>query len=1010
MLFADISGFTDLSDRLDAEEVHAILNRYFDVVDGVVETYGGTVDKHIGDGLMAVFGAPVAHGDDPERAVRAAAEIHRAAAALDPPLRVHMGVASGEVVASGTGSAAHREYTVTGTTVNLAARLQDKAAPGETLLSDDVRRAVAGIAECAAVGRVAIRGLKNEVAVWRLVSVAAGRGREAAPAFVGRRAELRQFGAVLDACLEDGRGQTIYVRGEAGIGKTRLTDEFLALARRAGFSCHTGLVLDFGVGKGQDAIRTVVRSLLDIPPGADKALRRRRAEEAMADGLVPADGLVHLYDLLDLSKTVELRAVYDAMDNRTRNRGRQETVVGLVRTLAGRRPLAIRIEDMHWADAAMREQLVALSAAVATCPALLIATSRVEADTLARGWLAATAGAPVVTIDLSPLRREEALELAGAYLEASDRLAETCVERAAGNPLFLDQLLRSADEAVAVEGVPGTIQSIVQARIDRLDRRDKRALQAASVAGQRFTLDLLRHLLEDPGYDCAALVAHSLVRPERDGYLFGHDLIRRGVYSSLLRTTAQKLHRRAADWFADRDPVLRAEHLAKAGDPGAPRAYLAAAEHQAAQYRYDTALEMVTRGLDLAAEDGDRCALTLFLGRVRYGLGEFAESIEAYRAALDLASTDRERTEARIGMAEGMRVVDRLDEALAALAAAERSAGPELPADQAARLHHLRGNLYFPLGNIDGCLEEHRRALECAEEAGSREAEALALGGLGDAYYVRGRMATAFDAFDRCVTLCREHGFGRVEVANLCMRGFTRMFQNDFDGAMADYGRTVEAARKVGAQRAELVARNGIGWVHIYRAEWAALLENAERGSALVDRLGARRFEPIHLMHRARALAEGGERDAAIGLLRRAYAICEETGITFVGPKILGELALVEDSPEARRRALSEGEKLLESDCVAHNYFDFYADAIEVSLALGDWDEARRYADALEAYTRAEPLAFPGFVVARGRALAAFGEGRRDGETLAELRRCEETARRVGLNVALPALEAALAA
>ena len=161
VLFADIAGYTKLSSELGAEATHALLNRYFEAVDGIVEGYGGSVDKHMGDNVMAVFGAPVAHDDDPLRAVRAALDIHQRMATLADevghPLRAHVGIASGQVVASGTGSQAHREYTVTGDSVNLASRLQDTAKPGETLISDALYRTVAESVDCASLGDIAVK-------------------------------------------------------------------------------------------------------------------------------------------------------------------------------------------------------------------------------------------------------------------------------------------------------------------------------------------------------------------------------------------------------------------------------------------------------------------------------------------------------------------------------------------------------------------------------------------------------------------------------------------------------------------------------------------------------------------------------------------------------------------------------------------------------------------------------------------------------------------------------------
>lgn len=174
VLFADLAGFTRLSRDRDPEQVHALLNRFFATTDAIVQRYGGSVDKHIGDAVMAVFGAPVAHGNDPERAVRAALDIQQAVGRLDDALHVHIGIASGEAVASGTGSDAHQQYTVTGNVVNLAARLQDLAGPGETLISDSAWRAVAPVAQCEPLPQTAIKGFDAPATVWRLVGLRQG--------------------------------------------------------------------------------------------------------------------------------------------------------------------------------------------------------------------------------------------------------------------------------------------------------------------------------------------------------------------------------------------------------------------------------------------------------------------------------------------------------------------------------------------------------------------------------------------------------------------------------------------------------------------------------------------------------------------------------------------------------------------------------------------------------------------------------------------------------------------
>jgi class 3 adenylate cyclase len=698
ILFADLSGFTELSRGRDPEDTHRLLNRFFSAVDGTIEAYGGSVDKHIGDAVMALFGVPTAHSNDPERAVRAALDVHQAVAAVSepggPPLQVHIGIASGQVMATGMGSESHREYTVLGDSVNLASRLVEMAAPGQTLISDAVYRAVPDLVEVDEVSDVAVKGLEKAVTVWRLRSLSGGGGPGSRSPFVGRRAELRQFQGVLESYAESGSGQTIYLRGEAGIGKTRLLQELAAMAQRQSFVWHGGLVLDFGVGKGQGAILAVLRSLLGIEPGSDKAGRRAAAERALEQQLLGPDQLIFLHDLLDVGQDVAMRAMYDAMDNEVRNRGKQDCVITLIERASARQPLFITVEDLHSANPRVLAYLAAMAATAARCRMILVLTSRVDGDPLDQSWRHAAGSTPLMTIDLAPLGEQEALALAAEFVDASNRFAATCVERAEGNPLFLEQLLRSA-LASDEEAVPGSVQSIVLARVDRLAGADKRALQAAAVLGQRFSLEVLGHLVEDPSYDCRELVALHLVSVRGGQMFFAHALIWETVYASLLTNRRHELHRRAGHWFLDRDPALRAEHLERGDDPAAPGAYIEAARAQATLYRLDRALELVERGLGAGAQAAERITLLLLKGEYLGDSGRPADSIAVYRQALEATDDQVAQCRARIGLAAGMRVTDDYDGALEALDEAQAVAAAHGLEEELSQIHYYRGNIYF---------------------------------------------------------------------------------------------------------------------------------------------------------------------------------------------------------------------------------------------------------------------------------------------------------------------------
>jgi tetratricopeptide (TPR) repeat protein len=573
--------------------------------------------------------------------------------------------------------------------------------------------------------------------------------------------------------------------------------------------------------------------------------------------------------------------------------------------------------------------------------------------------------------------------------------------------LFLEQLLYGVE---AGEEVPDSIQGLVLGRMDRLPPADREALLAASVIGQRFALAPVRHLVGNPHYEPSGLLAHYLVRPEgEDAFLFAHALIQEGVYQSLLKARRRELHQRAAEWFADRDPVVRAQHLDRAGDPAAARAYIEAARSQAAGYDYQSARSLVERGLAVATTRADQYTLTCLHGDLLHDLGSVETSIEVYRKGLEIAETDAERCRAWLGLAAGMRVTDAFDEAFLALDEAQAAATLHDLAAELARIHHIRGNLLFPLGRGEECHEQHELSLRYAQQTESTEAEARAFGGLGDAEFARGRMRTAHAHFRRCLELCRARGFGRIEVANRSMYGFTRLFLNEVEQALADSLAAVEAAVRVGHARAELIGQNIVCNVLCDMADMPRLGEQVAKAQALVRKMGAWRFEAQNLIFLARVLLAEKRRLEAVELIREAWKISRETSVGFSGPRVLSTLALATEDPAERRQALEEGEWLLDANAIRYNHLCFCRDAIDVSLGVGDWGAVHRYATALEDYTRAESLPWADLFIARGRALATFRRGAGDDGTIRALGQLRDEARRVGLHAAVPALDAALA-
>jgi tetratricopeptide (TPR) repeat protein len=694
------------------------------------------------------------------------------------------------------------------------------------------------------------------------------------------------------------------------------------------------------------------------------------------------------------------------MDNATRNEGKQRVASELLAAIGNIQPVLAVIEDVHWANTITLAHLSTLTKTVAGHRALLVMTSRIEGDPLDRQWLSGIEGGPFFTIELGPLRRQDSIALIGEFIDTSDELARNCLERASGNPLFLEQLLRNAQEGSA-ESLPDSIQSLVLARMDRLEPGEKRALQAASVIGQRFDADVLRDLLGTEDYDCRELVEHNLVRPEAGGFLFTHALIQESVYSSLVKSQRRELHRKAAQWFADSDQVLHAEHLAQAGDESAPRAFLEAAHEQAGQYRLEKALALVERGLGVTTIK-DSFPLQCLQGEILRSLGSIKESIDVYRKAKETANSDTDRCGAAVGLAEGLRIVEAHDELLEELKFVEGIATKHDLSLELARVYQLRGGVHFLRGETEACIEANKTALHYAEAAGSLEIKAQTLSGLGDAEYARGRMISSHRYFDECIEISREQGLGKILAANLSMRGSGYRYQNERALALRDFEEAVSLAEETGQPRAEMIAL----YAGEVLAEWGNLDEGErwlKRRLALARRLGSRVFEGQALKDLSEIVYRRGFRDEAERLAQEAVDTLRDGGMAFSGAGALGMLALATRNSDRRRSALSEAEELLRGDNISHNYLGFYPRAMETCLQTGERDEVDRYAQALEDYTSAEPLPYIDFFIARGRALAAFGRGNRDEATMQELQRLRDEAERVGLKLAMHALEEALA-
>ena len=587
VLFADVVHSMDIAAAVGAERLREIMTELVNRAAVVVQRFGGAVDKFTGDGIMAVFGAPVALEDHAFRACIAALDIQGETARLaveiqrhdGVDLRLRVGLNSGEVIAGDIGSNA-LGYTAIGEQVGMAQRMESVAPPGGVMLSVSTARLVEDAAVLAEPEMVRIKGANDPVAACRLIAMTPQHqhSRRNDPALVGRTWELNTIAGILDEAV-GGAGCVISVLGPPGIGKSRIVRESAALAGNRGVEVVTTYCESHTSDISFHAVAGLLRAGLGVDGLDGEAARARvRAQNLDAD---PAD-LLLLDDLLGVADPdIELPNIEaDA-------RRRRLTALVNAASIARREPALYVIEDAHWIDEVSESMLADFLAVIPQTHSMVLITYRPEYQ----GALATMPG--MQTIALRPLSTAQTATLIGELLgthSSVQRLAERIAERTAGNPFFAEEIVRDLAERGAIRGtrgaylldgdvaevsVPATLQAAIAARVDRLSPAAKRTLSAAAVIGSRFSSDLLDSLGIEPIIDelVKAELVDQVVFTPRGEYAFRHPLIRSVAYESQLKSDRADLHRRLAAAIEEREPdsvdenaALIAEHLEAAGD------------------------------------------------------------------------------------------------------------------------------------------------------------------------------------------------------------------------------------------------------------------------------------------------------------------------------------------------------------------------------------------------------------------------------------------------------------
>ena len=687
ILFSDVSGFTALAEKKDPEEVRTVMNACFDSLVPIVEKYGGTIDKFIGDEIMALFGAPTAHEDDPERALRAALEMMDAIGGFNrthgTELDLHIGINSGPVIAGRIGAENRRDYSVMGDAVNLAARLEDASSNGEIFVGPSTYQQTAHAFDFEKIPPLSLKGKEQPVQVHRLIrakmTAKSRRGIEGLQTkLVGRNAERQRIEAAL-AELERGRGGICAVFGEAWVGKSRLVSEARTPLTQK-FQWAEGRALSYTAGMSYWLARAVLADLLEIESDAAPEKSAAQLKKVLNEQNQPADLYVYLARLFELPLNESMQERVKFLPTEALQARILQAVQDYVRARAKCQPLILIWEDMHWADPSSLEVFENLLPLTKEIPLLLLCLARPD-DHPARDLLDRVEKndpSNFHRIELSPLTDDESRSLFEQILKIDNAQTRNLIlDRAEGNPFFLEELIRSLMDAgalttggdrlvatreISAVDIPETLQSTLMTRIDRLNAPIKFTLQRASVIGRIFQERVLACLHRDETTKLAdslgELQRREFVRLIEDDaadkidreYLFKHAITHDVAYNSLLLARRRELHKLVAETleqlFPERLDDLSATlgyHFERADTPERAIYYLEEAANRAratfanaeaiAFYRSAIAQIDRVRESDLAKSE-IAARLNEGLGDILTLVGEHDESRAAFDRSL----------------------------------------------------------------------------------------------------------------------------------------------------------------------------------------------------------------------------------------------------------------------------------------------------------------------------------------------------------------------------------------
>jgi predicted ATPase/class 3 adenylate cyclase/Tfp pilus assembly protein PilF len=912
VLFFDIADFTAAAQALGTEDIYLLTDEVMRLLAEVIYKYEGTIDKFTGDGLLALFGVPVAHENDPERAVRAGLEMQRVLSPIGERVRrrhavniqARIGINTGLVIAGPIGNDLHLEYTVIGDTVNLADRLQTAAGPGTVAVSFATYQRTRPIFRFRTLQPLRMKGRDDPVRAFQALGLrdepdlVRGLPGLRIP-MVGRRSALSQLEGVLAEVRKEGRSRVILLTGEAGVGKSRLVTEFRRSVVGTDVNFFEGSCMTYARSRPLWLLADVLRSIIGISE-ADPASLQREAVRAYLNALGMTDSTQHqVIAVLGLERSEP--AGQDLPRNLDSAALRKLTYAALRRVFvaeAHQVPTVFVFDDLHWVDPASRDFLGQLIQSSTHMPVMMVLVSRdAELNTPVHPLVDAikASSRSLAEVRLDPLSEAEGRELIDQLLGPGNGLVgalkNEIVVRAEGNPFYAEEIvrmlldhgvvLREDDQLRVAPGardlldeIPGTIKSLILARLDQLPGRTRRTLQRAAVLGTSFPARLLWRL---NGTAPDAMGAQLRLLEERQflvpspfglerGYAFRHALVQQTVYSTLLKRDRQKIHQRAAEAIEGGDPGLQQErvealayHYSESHEPTRAVPYLiCAAETAARRGATEITIQRLRQARSLMeaspADWGEQPArVSIGLGEALKLVGEYAEAKQLLEGAVQRlahSSIDRESLDLLTLWIKGMRELadvrvreGRLDEAADHLEMGQSILGAE-----GSRNHpHLWRLLIDRLAWVrfrQGKLEEAFALASSAtlnlDEKATDDPMTLAslYNTIGGVFWQWGNLSEAAGYVERSLELYRALNYAWGMANAYSNLGVLSHLQGRWLQASDYFERALELRRENGYLPEQADSLNNLGQLHIMMGEHDRAREELEASLAISQRLG----------------------------------------------------------------------------------------------------------------------------------------------------------------------------